>query len=269
MKKRINYMNKCTQLVSVVIPTYNSEAFISEALISVLNQTYTNIEVIVIDDCSNDSTVPIINDFLVKDSRVIFHQLIQNSGAAIARNKGIQIANGEFIAFLDSDDKWLQNKIEIQLKLIEEKKCAVVFSSYYCMNEQGELLDKTVEALPELNFSKILKCNYIGNLTGMYSVSKIGKLYTPDIRKRQDWALWINAIKNGGIAYGVSEPLAIYRERKNSISSNKIQMLKYNFNIYKDVLGYSYLKSSCYMLLFLYEYFFVKSKYIKTSQPLK
>lgn len=259
-------MNKDPQLISVVIPTYNSEDFISESLISVLNQTYTYIEVIVIDDCSKDSTVSIIKDLLVKDSRVVFHQLEQNSGAAIARNKGIELANGNFIAFLDSDDKWLSNKLEAQLRLIEEKKCAVVFSSYYCMNEQGELIDKTVQALPELNFSKIVKCNYIGNLTGMYSVDKLGKLYAPDIRKRQDWALWINAIKKGGIAFGISEPLAIYRERKNSISSNKIQMLMYNFNIYKDVLNYSYFKSSCYMLLFLYEYFFVKSKYIKTNQ---
>ncbi len=262
-------MNSRTQLISVVIPSYNSEDFISDAITSVLNQTYNNIELIIVDDCSTDSTVAIINNFLKKDSRIVFSQLKQNSGAAVARNKAIEIANGDYIAFLDSDDKWLPNKLDIQHKLIEEKKCAVVYSSYYCMSEQGVLLNKTIEALPELNFNKILKCNYIGNLTGMYSVAKLGKLYAPNIRKRQDWALWISAIKNGGKAYGTLEPLAVYRERNNSISSNKTQMIKYNFIIYKDFLNYSFFKSCCCMLVFLYEYFFVKSKCVKTNQSLK
>ena len=250
-------------LVSVVIPTYNSEDYIAEALTSVLNQTHQNLEVLIVDDASTDNTIETVSQFAKKDHRITLEKLEINSGAATARNTAIKKAKGSYISFLDSDDKWLPNKLELQLKLIKEKDCAVVFSSYYCMNENGVSLNKIVTALPRLNFQKILKCNYIGNLTGMYSVKKLGKLYAPDIRKRQDWALWITAIQKAGTAYGISEPLAVYRERQNSISSNKFKMLTYNFSIYKDFLKYSYIKSTYYMIIFLFEYFFIKPKNVK------
>jgi teichuronic acid biosynthesis glycosyltransferase TuaG len=259
-------MNKNELLISVVIPTYNSEEYIADALHSVINQTYTNLEVLLVDDASIDETVAIVSKFISKDSRIFLEKLKVNSGAAIARNTAIKLAKGNCIAFLDADDRWLPNKLELQLKLMQEKNCAVVLSSYYCMNEEGRALGKIITALPSINAKKILKCNYIGNLTGMYSVDKLGKLLAPNIRKRQDWALWISAIQKSGVAYSVSEPLAFYRERENSISSNKLQMLAYNFKIYKDFLKFSYLKSLYFMLLFLYEYFFVKpknTKYIK------
>ena len=259
-------MNTTNPLISVIIPTYNSEEYIAEALNSVLQQTYNNIEVLLVDDASTDNTTEIVRLFAKNDCRIILEKLPINSGTAIARNKGINSANGSFIAFLDADDMWLPNKLQLQLELMQEKNCAVVFSSYHCMNETGELLGKIVTALPQLSLQKILKCNYLGNLTGMYSVEKLDKLFAPNIRKRQDWALWINAISKGGCAYGISEPLAVYRERKNSISSNKFKMLSYNFSIYKDFLKYSYVKSIYYMILFLFEYFFVKPKYIKKSK---
>lgn len=246
-------------LVSVIIPTYNSEKYIDEALVSVLNQSHLNLEILIIDDASTDKTLEIISEYSKNDSRIVITKLATNSGSAVARNAGIKKATGAFIAFLDSDDKWLENKLEVQLKYFEEKNCAVVFSSYFCMDEDGNEVSKIVKALPKLNYNKILKCNYIGNLTGIYSVEKLGKIYAPNIRKRQDWGLWISAIKKAGCAYGTSTPLAVYRERENSISSNKIQLVKYNFKIYNSFLNFSFIKSCYFMLVFFYEYFCVKN----------
>jgi len=256
-------MSNSIPLVSVVIPTYNSENYIEEALTSVLTQSHTHFEVLIVDDASTDRTIDIITQFSKGDSRVVIEKLETNSGAAVARNVAIKKAKGAYISFLDSDDKWLNNKLEVQLAFMKQKKCAVVYSSYHCMNEEGDMLSKKVHVLPRLSFQKILKCNYIGNLTGMYSAEKLGKIYAPNIRKRQDWGLWICAIKKAGYAYGIPTPLAVYRERKDSISSNKIQMIKYNFKIYKDFLKFSYIKSCYLMVLFLYEYFFIKKRLVK------
>lgn len=251
-------------LVSVIMPAYNSEKFISEAIQSVLNQTYANWELIIVDDASDDSTIHIVENFQKKDTRIKFFRNSCNHGTHYARNKAIKAASGDFIAFLDADDLWKPEKLFKQLILIEGENLAACFSSYDLMDENGDLLNKKVEALPQLSYEKLLKANYVGNLTGIYSIKKLGKIYCPEIRKRQDWALWLKVINNGGSMKGILESLALYRIRNNSISQNKAEMLKYNFNVYHKVLGYGYLKSCWNMLLFLKEQFFVKSRQIKT-----
>ena len=117
--------------------------------------------------------------------------------------------------------------------------------------------------MPVLHYDKLLKANYVGNLTGIYNVNILGKIYCPEISKRQDWALWLKVIEEGGPIEGIQESLAIYRVRKNSISNNKLEMLKYNFKVYHSVLGYGFFRSIHKMLIFLYEQFFVKSKQVK------
>lgn len=145
----------------------------------------------------------------------------------------------------------------------------VSFSSYDLMTENGKHLSKTVKALPKLSYKKFLKCNYIGNLTGMYNAKTLGKIYAPNLRKRQDWLLWLKAVeKSNKPALGINEVLAVYRVRKNSISSKKLDLLKYNYLVYKKGLGYSTLKSLYYIIVFLLEYFFVKSKQTVTSQKM-
>lgn len=131
------------------------------------------------------------------------------------------------------------------------------------MNEDTSLQHKIVEALPNLTYKKLLKSNYIGNFTGIYNAATLGKIYAPVIRKRQDWATWLSALKLENKAMGIQEPLAFYRVRKNSISKNKTSLLKYNYAVYKKVLGLSTLKSIFMMTIFLWEHFFVKSKQIK------
>ncbi|CAN5347934.1 glycosyltransferase family 2 protein [soil metagenome] len=252
-----------TPLVSIIMPSYNSAAFIGEAIRSVQGQTHHNWELIIVDDASCDATVSIISDFLNNDPKINLLVNPVNRGAGYSRNRGIKAAAGDFIAFLDTDDIWLPGKLETQLKFMEENNLEMTFSSYFLMDENGRKLSKMIKALPVLTFEKLLRSNYVGNLTGIYDVRKTGIVLAPEIRKRQDWALWLSILKKHGKTFGISEPLAVYRVRENSISNNKVALLKYNYSIYKDFLGLGLLKSSTSMLRFLYEHFFVKSRQTK------
>ncbi len=249
-------------LVSVIMPAYNSADFIAEAIQSVLQQTNKNWELLIIDDASEDNTVKIIEKFASEDPRIHFFQNKTNKGAGISRNIGTKAAKGSYIAFLDADDLWLPEKLETQLEFMEKNNLEMTFSSYYMINEFGQELPNKVQALPVLTYAKLLKSNYVGNLTGIYSVKKLGKIYSPTLRKRQDWALWLTILKRIGSTKGIREPLAKYRIRENSISNNKAALLKYNYLIYSEFLKYSKLKSLLRMGVFLKEHFFVKKKQV-------
>lgn len=240
---------------------YNSEAFISETIDSVINQTYKNWELILIDDCSTDDTIKAIQPFLDSGPNIKLIENSKNKGAAVSRNKGIEAANGDFIAFLDGDDLWKPNKLETQITFMKANNCDVCFSSYEQIDEKGKPLNKLVKALPNLPYKKYLKSNYIGNLTGVYNAKILGKITSFNLRKRQDWLLWLAAIKKSGKpARGIQESLAYYRVRKNSMSSNKVELIKHNYWVYKKGLGFSKVKSLYCMLVFLREHFFIKSK---------
>lgn len=254
-------------MVSIITPSYNSEPFIAATIRSVINQTQEDWELIIVDDASTDDTCNIVLEFSNKDTRIKLIKQPKNLGAGAARNTAIKAAKGSHIAFLDSDDVWRPNKLETQLRYMKSNNTNVCFSSYELINEQGEKLNKLVEALPKLSYQKQLKCNYIGNLTGIYNANMLGKIYMPDIKKRQDWVMWLSAIKKGGPALGIKESLAYYRVRKDSVSSNKLNLITYNFNVYRKALDFSFTKSTKYLALFLYEYFFVKSKQTKRIKP--
>ncbi|NNC49652.1 MAG: glycosyltransferase family 2 protein [Flaviramulus sp.] len=250
-------------LVSIITPMFNSESYLAESIQSVICQTYKNWELLLIDDYSTDNTAKIAKSFSSKHSNIKLLESDKNSGAAISRNRGILVSKGDFIAFLDADDLWKPEKLEKQIAFMKNQNCHVCFSSYELINEKGEHLGKMVKAYSNLTYKKLLKSNYIGNLTGIYNAKKLGKLTTPNLRKRQDWILWLSALKKSGKpAQGILEPLANYRVRKDSMSSNKINLLKYNYWVYKKGLGFSTLKSMFYMIGFLNEHFFVKSKQI-------
>jgi len=255
---------KDAPMVSVIMPAYNSSEFIGEAIQSVRNQTYLNWELFVIDDASNDWTIALAEDYVSLDSRIKLLKNFKNLGAGASRNIGIKAAKGSFISFLDADDLWKPEKLEIQVNFMLKNNLLMSFSSYRLMTETGELLPEIVEALRELSYQKLLKSNYVGNLTGMYNADKIGKIYSPILRKRQDWGLWLSVLEKAGSALGIQHPLACYRLRKNSISNNKTALLKYNFQIYNKVLEYGFLKSCKYMSRFLWEHFMVKNKQVKT-----
>lgn len=247
--------------MSIITPMYNSEVFISETINSVIKQTYTNWELVLIDDNSKDNTVQITKPFLAENPKIKLIENDINLGAALTRNKGIEAAKGDYIAFLDGDDLWKPNKLETQIAFMKANGCDVSFSSYEQIDERGNPLNKLVKALPSLSYQKYLKSNYIGNLTGIYNAEVLGKITAPNLRKRQDWLLWLAAIKKSGKpALGIEESLAYYRVRENSISSNKIELLKHNYWVYKKGLGFSKIKSLYWIIIFLREHFFVKSK---------
>lgn len=234
-------------LVSIITPSYNSSEFISQTITSVLNQTYNNWELIIVDDVSTDNSIKIIESFVKKDHRIKLYRLAKNSGAGVARNKAIEISKGDFIAFLDSDDLWLQDKLEFQVNFMIKNNYNLTYTSYKVIKENGEDLGKTVISEPQLDYRKMLYSNKIGCLTAMYNVTTLGKVYMPEIRKRQDYALWLKILKKENFAFGLQEVLSCYRDRSNSISNNKIEMLKWNWNLYRNVEKLSYIQSLFYV----------------------
>lgn len=261
-KKHISLEAK--PLVSIITPLYNAAAFISQTISSIQNQTYTNWEHIIVDDASTDEGTSIVENTAKTEGRIKLIKSTKNQGAAVCRNIATESATGNFIAFLDSDDLWHPEKLQKQLQFMVAENCTVSYTSYGHIDEEGNLLDKRIKALPFLSYKKQHSNNYVGNLTGMYRVSEIGKIVAPNIRKRQDWALWLEAIKRSQKpALGLQEDLAYYRVRKGSISANKINLIQYNFLFYKEYLGYSWLVSSFYLLRFFWEYFLVRPKQIE------
>lgn len=225
-------------LVSIVMPLYNSERTIEAAIDSVLQQTYRHFELIIVDDCSKDESYKIAKSLSRLDKRIKLMQLPKNSGAGVARNAAIKVARGEYIAFLDSDDRWLPEKLIRQIDVFSKYDVTLVCSGYYVVDN---ILDRyTIKQPAEwLSLSRLLKSNVIGCLTAIYNVKKAGKVYMPIIRKRQDYALWLNIVRNHGPAYCIQETLGEYYIQKSSISSNKIEMLAWNYKMFTDTQGYS------------------------------
>jgi teichuronic acid biosynthesis glycosyltransferase TuaG len=265
MKKRIKMESP---LVSIIIPTFNSEKFISGAVESVQNQSYRNWEIILVDDCSTDQTVAIISRFTRADNRIEMIKLSVNSGTGVARNSALAIAKGEYIAFLDADDLWKPNKLEVQIKFMQTNKLPFTFSFYDCIGEEGKPLNKRVQAPINLSYRQLFFCNYVGNLTAIYDVDYFGKIPIFPIRKRQDWMLWLTVLKKIKIAHPVPESLAYYRIRDNSISTSKIDLIKYNFAVYRKFHGFSFPIAVACMKVFLFTQLLIKPCYIKKIKPL-
>ncbi|MCA0131306.1 glycosyltransferase family 2 protein [Winogradskyella alexanderae] len=252
-------------IVSIITPIYNKASVVNQTIESVLNQSYQNWELLLINDASLDNSKSIIKPFIDQDSRIKYFEFTKNKGAAEARNYGTKMAKGDYIAFLDADDLWHKNKLKIQLVKMTEETIDVCFGSYEMINAKSEPINIKVNALPILHYKKLLKANYIGNLTGIYNCKKLGKIYTKDLKKRQDWLLWIEALKRSTKpAKGITETIAYYRKIEGSLSANKYKLIQHNYNVYRKGLGFSIVKSCAYLLLFFYEHFFVKSKLVKT-----
>lgn len=241
-------------LVSVIMPSFNSGRFIAASIASILNQTYYNLELLITDDGSTDNTIEIIKSYMQSDDRVKLFQLSGNMGAGHARNRSIKEANGQFIAFCDSDDTWLPEKLEKQLSFMRKKQCCFCFSSYYVTDAEG-VRKGLVLAPSSVSLVSTKRDDKIGFLTAIYDVSMFGKFYMPTLRKRQDWAYVLLILKECKRAYALKEPLACYRRSRGSISYNKFSLIRFNAKVYRTVFGYSAFYSYCYLFcLFLPSY---------------
>jgi len=261
-KKHINEAD--TPLVSIITPLYNAVSFISETIKSIRKQSYQHWEHLIVDDASTDSSLRIAESFASSDSRIRIIKNMENLGAAVCRNKATELAKGDFIAFLDADDLWHSDKLAKQVAFMQANDIAVSYSNYTQIDAEGNSLNRRIKALPKLSYVKQLRNNYIGNLTGMYHAARIGKIVAPELRKRQDWGVWLEAIKRSEKpALGLQEDLAMYRVHHASMSANKSSLVKYNFNFYRKHLGYSWLRSVLLLGLFFWEYFIVRPKYIQ------
>lgn len=222
-------------LVSIITPSYNSANFINKTIDSVLSQTYQNWEMIIIDDHSADNSLEIIEKYIKQDQRIKLFSLKQNSGAAIARTKAMQLANGKYIAFLDSDDLWYPNKLEKQLEFMNKRNHAFSCTAYEQIDEKGKSLNRIVQTKQKINYNRLLLDCPVGNSTVMYDVSTMGKFEVPNIRKRNDDALWLKMLRKEKYIWGIPDILTQYRIRPNSISVNKFSLIKYHWHLYRKI----------------------------------
>lgn len=236
-------------LVSIITPSYNSEAYIEETIESILAQTYTNWELLITDDCSTDHSTDIVKRYCQQDNRIKLIQLSKNSGAGICRNISIEAAQGRFIAFCDSDDCWTPDKLEKQIKFMIERNIAFSYGSYMLCNEDGDEIGINI-CLKKVTYKRIIMDNFVGCLTAVYDIEKLGKMYMPIIRKRQDWGLWISILRKCKVAYGIKQPIGYYRIRSNSVSSDKWALVKYHAMLYNQILHIPMFLSFC-MYLFV------------------
>lgn len=234
---------KKNPLVSIITPLFNGESFIEETIKSVISQSYGNWEMIIVDDCSKDDGPKIIENYANVEKRIKLIRLAENGGGAVARNRAIKEAKGKYIAFLDSDDIWYPDKLKKQIKFMEENNYPFTYTWYEKISEEGERLGEAVRSKEKVDYNELLKSNQIGCLTAAYNQDKLGKVYMPLIRKRQDYALWLQILKRTKYGYCLEENLAQYRLVSDSISSNKISLLKFNWQLFYQIEKLNLIKS--------------------------
>ena len=221
------------ELVSIVMPSYNTAKYISDSIKSVLAQTYQNWELLIVDDCSTDNTLEIVKSF--SDTRIILLQNEKNSGAAVSRNYALRGAKGKWIAFLDSDDIWLPEKLEKQIRFMNENNLAFTFTDYrICLN--GKWLPYINTAPNIINKRKMYNYCYFSTITVMYDREKIGLIQIPNLKKNNDYAMWLQIIEKSD-AYRLPECLSYYIKHENSISSgNKLKLIKWHYRLFRDAV---------------------------------
>lgn len=252
-------------LISIVMPLYNSERYIESTLKSVLDQTYKNFELIIIDDGSIDLGPNIIKKYSKCDKRIKYYRNKKNMGVSFSRNRGIELSSGEWIAFIDSDDKWKSNKLEVQIKYASSNKSEFIFTGSAFVDENDKLYPGIYSVPMKVNYKSLLKSNYISCSSVLIKKKylKVNKFGRDDIH--EDYACWLRILKNENIcAHGISKPLLVYRVSRNSKSGNKIKSAKMLYGTYRYI-GLNVIKS-----MYFWSCFFVnRSKKYKVMNDIK
>lgn len=233
-------------LVSIIMPCHNGAAYISDAIQSVLSQTYSDWELLVVDDNSIDDSVKIIETFCKKDSRVKLFRSEKSSGMpATPRNVGIRNAAGRYIAFLDCDDIWLPTKLARQIPLFAVKNVAVVFSCYGKMDADESYHSQKIDPPLFVSYKNLLKGNCIGNLTAIYDSEKCGKIYQREIH-HEDYVMWLEILAKGFYAQSTGTVESVYRESASSVSGSKLKAFVWTWRIYRKELGFPFFSACKY-----------------------
>lgn len=219
-------------LVSVIIPMYNSEKYIAQTIESVQAQTIKNWEIIIEDDRSTDQSAEIVDSYRKRDGRIFYYLEDKKSGVAKARNDAIYHAKGRYLAFLDSDDLWCPEKLERQLQLMLKTGASFVYSACEVIDEAGNKTGQIRRVPEQLDYNKLLHGNVIPCLTVMLDREVIGEFRMPQMG-HEDYATWLTILKKIPEAYGINEPLAMYRVNRQSVSANKFRAIKWVWNVYR------------------------------------
>lgn len=239
-------------LVSIVMPSHNSSGYIGQSIESVKKQTYQNWELLIVDDVSDDDTLEIVKGYMANDQRIKLFPMKERGGASIARNFAIRKAEGKYIAFLDSDDLWDENKLTKQVYYMKENGFAFTYTNYFQI--RGSDVIKNVTSPKEITYKKMLQRNWIGCLTVMYDQSKVGVIQIPKIDKRNDYALWLLILRKVNKGYLLDEKLAYYRLNNGVSKGNKAILIKYHYYLFKEILNLSLTKSIYYTICNVYNY---------------
>ena len=249
-------------LVSIIMPSYNTAKFISDSINSVLSQTYSNWELIIVDDCSSDNTDEIVSPFL-SDKRIKYLKNEKNSGAAVSRNYALREAKGKWIAFLDSDDLWEKDKLQKQIGFMEENGYKFSYTNYKEIDENSDPNGKSVTGPKKITRHKMFDYCWMGCLTVMFDAEFIGLIQIEDIKKNNDYAMWLKVCKKAD-CYLLNKTLAEYRKRTGSISNHGyFSLIKWHYKLYRKAEKRNFVVSSVLTVRNLFWGAFKKLFYVK------
>jgi teichuronic acid biosynthesis glycosyltransferase TuaG len=234
-------------LISIITPCYNSQRYIEETIASVLDQTYKNWEMIIVDDQSSDNTIEIIKLFAARDKRIRAVMLDQNKGPALARNEALRIAKGRYITFLDSDDIWLPDRLAVQLEYMMSSDIAFSFAEYRRISEHNERCGQLIKIPSAVTYNQLLKHNVICGFTVMIDRHKTGNISQLNT-KHEDYILWLEILKRGHIAKGLHRDVGRYRIVAGSVSRNKLKSALARWRIYREIEKINFFKSCWYFM---------------------
>lgn len=243
--------NMDKDLISIIMPVYNCEKYLKESIISVKKQTYENWELIIVNDGSIDNSYKVIEENTENiKNKIVFINLKENKGVANARNIALKNARGKYIAYLDSDDTWEKQKLEKQMEFMKKENVYFSYTKYSRIKEDGTFI-KIVKIPTEIDYKGLLKSTIMLTSTIMIDVEKIGKekLEMPDLKRSEDTQTWLNILKSDITAYGINERLTNYRQRKNSISSNKAKSIIGIWKVYREYQDLGIIESIYYTLM--------------------
>ena len=226
------------ELVSIITPSYNTAAFLRQTIESVRAQTYTNWEMLIVDDCSTDETDDVVASF--DDERIRYFKNERNSGAAVSRNRALREARGKYVAFLDSDDLWTPDKLEKQVRFMQENSVAFSYTNYEEMDEQGRRTGVLWTGPRRIGRMRMRTFNYMGCLTVMYDREAVGLVQIADLKKRNDYALWLRVSRKAA-AVLLPETLAVYRVRSSGSITNRgqspMRLVRFHYALWHEGEG--------------------------------